>query len=80
MTDIMSAPALDGLEIPDAISQELPTPGVRSIYVATSGDLVVRTYQGRVVTLRSVPSGSIVPIVIKAVMPETTATGLVGLI
>lgn len=49
------------------------------IYVGTTGHLTVTTWRGTVVTFRSVPAGTIVPIRTLKVMATSTANNLVGL-
>ena len=53
---------------------------VRSLWVGTGGDLVVIFADGgSSVTLKNVPSGTLMPIQVKRVMVATTATDIVAL-
>lgn len=50
-----------------------------AVYVGGSGDLVVTTPLGTVLTFSAVPAGSIIPIRCNRVMAATTATLMIGL-
>jgi hypothetical protein len=51
----------------------------KAIYVGGTGDLVVETSGGAIVTFSAVPVGAIIPIQAKRVRAATTATLLIGL-
>jgi len=50
-----------------------------AVYVGGTGDLVVTTPAGTVLTFSAVPAGSIIPIRCNRVMAATTATLMVGM-
>lgn len=50
-----------------------------AVYVGGTGDLVVTTPLGTVLTFSAVPAGSIIPIRCNRVMAATTATLMIGL-
>jgi len=50
-----------------------------TVYVGGTGDLVVTTPAGTVLTFSAVPAGSIIPIRCNRVMAATTATLMVGM-
>ncbi len=72
-------PASDGFSITPNDIQELPTT-VRALYVGSTGDIVVVMADGSALTFTNVPSGTILPIRIKAVKATgTNAANLIGL-
>lgn len=51
----------------------------RALYIGGTGDVVVTTRGGSVVTFKAVPAGTILPVRISKLMAATTATDVVGL-
>lgn len=53
----------------------------RAIYCGVSGDMIVTTASGAIVTFANVPAGMLLPLrVTKVAAGGTTANGLVGLV
>lgn len=71
------AEAAEAISPSDASGVEFVT---RALYVGDGGDIRVKLLRGSVVTLRSVPSGSFMPLRITQVFATgTTASSLVGM-
>lgn len=51
----------------------------RALYVGGTGDVVVTTMLGNVVTFAAVPAGTILPVRCNKVMAASTATNMVAL-
>jgi hypothetical protein len=51
----------------------------RALYIGTGGTLAVEMEWGQTVTFRNVPDGALLPVRVRRVLPETTATSIVGL-
>lgn len=72
-------PATDAFAITPGDTAASNFPMIRSLYVGGSGNAVVVTPQGSVVTLTGLVAGTVIPICIVRVNATlTTATGLVG--
>ena len=74
----LTSPASDGFAIAPDDANDLPQV-TRALYVGLGGDLVVRMQSGSEVTLRSVPSGALLPLRVVRVKVASTASQLVGL-
>ena len=80
-TDSLIAPAKEAFSITPDDSSDLPT-ATKAVYVGNGGDIVIRAVSSSDdVTLRNVPSGSVIAVRLKAVrVTGTTASDLVGLV
>lgn len=78
--DSTSAPATFCFEIAPSSNDDLSAI-TKAIYVGSGGNVVILPLTGDVpVTFRNVPSGSVLPVRVRAVRAEgTTATNIVGL-
>ncbi len=75
----LESPAYDAFVITPTNAVALATV-TRAIYVGTGGDIALTMKSGSAVTLKSVPSGSIVPVrATEVAATGTTASNLVGL-
>lgn len=75
----MNGPLFRGFAITPADSTDLAFV-TRAIWVGTGGDVAFQFADGSAVTLRSVPSGTMLPVRAARVMANgTTASNLVGL-
>lgn len=74
-----TGPALDGFPITPSDTNDLRDL-TRAIYVGAAGDIRVELAWGGLVTLKSVPAGTILPLRARKVLAATTASSLVGLL
>lgn len=75
----LTSPPEDAAEITPSDTIDSAVAVTRALYVGVAGDIVLLMYGGATVTLRSVPSGSFLPLRVRRVLASgTTADGIVG--
>ena len=74
-----TGPALDGFAITPSDTQNLRDL-TRAIYVGAAGDIRVEMSWGSVITLKSGPAGTFLPLRARKILAATTASSLVGLL
>lgn len=76
----LESPAMHGFAITPDDSIDL-TEATRALYVGVAGDLAVTLVSGAQLVLANVPSGTLLPVRVRAVKAAgTTADSLVGLL
>lgn len=74
----LDAPSDDGVAITPAVAELAVV--TRALWVGGLGDVAVVMRSGAQLTFSAVPAGTLLPVRVRAVLPATTATLIVGLL